>query len=307
MKAVSLFSGCGGTDLGLMRAGIDVVFANDINKWACETYEKNLGLNIVHSDVRKIKYFPKADLLVGCFPCQGFSWARRKKGPDPRNLLYLEFVRALSQVNPDFFVTENVKGLISQNGVEIFQDMMLKFGKKYNVTWKLINAKEYGVPQDRERVFIVGVKKSLKKKFEFPEPTHGLGKRKYVTLRKSIGGMPRPKEGEIYSKGFSWHYLSRNRKRKWGDVSFTIQASGRHAPLHPKGLQPVHVGKDKYMLPPPIERHRRLSYKECAVIQSFPKRFKFYGHLDAKYMQIGNAVPPKISEMIGTAIKGLKK
>ena len=304
MKAVSLFSGCGGTDLGLKNAGIDVIFANDISSWACKTYEENLGA-IVHSDIKKIESFPRADLLVGCFPCQGFSLARRKTGPDPRNLLYLEFERALSQVKPDFFVTENVKGLISQNGIATFQDMLLKFGRRYDVSWKVINAKDYGVPQDRERVFIVGVKKSLKEKFVFPEPTHGPGKKKYVNLRKSIGNMPKPKEDEIYNKNFSLHYLSRNRKRKWDDVSFTIQASGRHAPLHPSGPQPVHVGKDKFILPSPEEKHRRLSYKECAVIQSFPRRFKFYGHLEAKYMQIGNAVPPKISEMIVSAIKEL--
>lgn len=305
MKAVSLFSGCGGTDLGLMKAGIDVVFANDINKWACETYEKNLGLNIVHSDVRKIKTFPKADILAGCFPCQGFSWARRKTGPDPRNLLYLEFARALEQIKPKAFMTENVKGLVSKNGMETFQDMLLKFGRHYDVSWKILNAKNYGVAQDRDRVFIVGTRKSLKKSYSFPEPSHGPGKRKYVTLRKTIGGMRKPKEDEVYSKGFSWHYLSRNRKRKWNEVSFTIQASGRHAPLHPSGPQPVHVGKDKFILPKPLSSHRRLSYKECALIQSFPKNFIFEGYLESKYNQIGNAVAPLVSEAIGKSISEL--
>lgn len=309
MRVVSLFSGCGGTDIGLIKAGYDIIFANDFSKWACKTYEENIG-NIVCGNIENIKTFPKADVLVGCCPCQGFSVARRKDTDDPRNYLYLQFTRALSIVKPKYFVTENVKGLMSVRAKPILNDMLKTFGKRYKLFPNLINAKDYGVPQDRERVFIVGVRKDIKKKFEFPEPTHGLEKKKYVTLRKAIGSMSKPKKEDVYSKDFSWHYLSRNRKRGWDEVSFTIQASGRHAPLHPSGPKPVFVEKDKFMLPLPLEKHRRLSFRECAVIQSFPKRFnskrlEFYGYLEAKYMQIGNAVPPRISEIIGTAIKDL--
>ncbi len=112
MKVVSLFSGCGGTDIGLIKAGHEIVFANDFNKWACKTYEENIG-NIVCCNIEKIKTFPNADVLVGCCPCQGFSVARRKGTDDPRNYLYLQFARALSIIKPRYFITENVKGLLS--------------------------------------------------------------------------------------------------------------------------------------------------------------------------------------------------
>lgn len=298
MRAVSLFSGCGGTDLGLIKAGFDIAFANDINKWACETYKANFGIDPVCGNIRKIKKFPKADLLVGCYPCQGFSLARRKKGNDDRNYLYLEFLRALNQIKPKFFITENVKGLLSAPAQNIFVDMIKKFSRNYRVSWKLINTKYYGVPQDRERVFIVGIRKDLKTKFEFPKFSHGIGKKGFVTLKDALKNMRKPKDDEVYNGSFSSHYLSRNRKRGWDEVSFTIQASGRHAPLHPSSDDMIYVEKDKWKFKKG-GFYRRFSYRECAVIQTFPRRFKFLGPLEAKYMQVGNAVPPKIAEILG--------
>ncbi|NYZ79436.1 DNA (cytosine-5-)-methyltransferase [Candidatus Micrarchaeota archaeon] len=191
MDVVSLFSGCGGTDLGIEQGGYDIVWANDIDAWACASYKENMKLTPVCADIRKVPHFPKADLLVGCYPCQGFSLYGLRRKDDPRNFLYKEYARALGQTQPRYFLAENVKGLLSGYGRDIFKDMVANFKRKgYAVDWRLINAKDYGIPQDRERVFIVGVRKDLAKKYDFPEKTHGPGLKSYVTLRKAIGDLP---------------------------------------------------------------------------------------------------------------------
>jgi DNA (cytosine-5)-methyltransferase 1 len=296
MEVVSLFSGCGGTDLGFMKAGHDIVLSNDIDKWACSSYESNLGVHPVIGDVSKIVKFPRTDILVGCYPCQGFSIYGTRRKDDPRNSLYLQFIRVLRQSKPKFFLTENVKGLLFGYGKVILQDMLQKFrDSNYELYWKLINAKDYGIPQDRERVIIVGKRKDLLKSYEFPEATHGDYLKPYVTLRDTIGDLNKPKEGEVFEGTFSSHYMSRNRKREWDQVSFTIQASGRHAPLHPSGKPMEYVKQNvfKFVKGP----NRRLSYKECAAIQSFPKNWDFDGPLDKKYRQVGNAVPPLLARV----------
>jgi DNA (cytosine-5)-methyltransferase 1 len=306
MEVVSLFSGCGGTDLGFEQAGHQVIWSNDIGLWPTKTYAANFDILSVKEDVTKISNFPKAEVVVGCYPCQGFSQYGNKNPEDERNYLYMQFRRALKKSKPNFFVVENVKGLLFKYSQPIFKEMLKKFSSAgFQVYWKLLNAKNYGVPQDRERVFIVGVRKDLNKEYNFPEATHGPGIKPYVTLKDTIWDLRKPKKEDVYSGGYSSHYLSRNRKRKWEDVSFTIQASGRHAPLHPSGKQPIKVGKDKFILPGGHSQHRRLSFHECAKIQTFPHNFKFEGPLSAKYGQVGNAVPPKLAQVIANSLSGL--
>jgi DNA (cytosine-5)-methyltransferase 1 len=296
MDVVSLFSGCGGADLGFLQAGHNVIWANDIDRWACSSYESNIGVDLVRNDVAKVQSFPSADILVGCYPCQGFSVYGSRRKSDPRNYLYLHFARALRQTKPKFFLAENVKGLLAGYGHQILRDMLIKFkASGYDVSWKLVNAKDYGVPQDRERIFIVGCRRDLARNYDFPSPTHGKGLKPYVTLQDAIGKFTRPNADEICQDSFSSHYMSRNRKRRWDEVSFTIQASGRHAPLHPSGGPMKFVKQDKYRFGKPP--NRRLSYKECARIQTFPKNFAFEGPLNFKYQQIGNAVPPLLSKV----------
>jgi len=297
MEVVSLFSGCGGTDLGFTKGGHDVIWANDISGWACESYEKNMKVSPVCGDVSKVSVFPKAELLVGCYPCQGFSMYGPRRKNDPRNFLYREFARALGIVKPKYFLAENVKGLLAGYGKEVFLNMRKDFAAKGDdVHWRLVYAKDYGIPQDRERVFIVGKRKDLCREYAFPDPMHGVGLRSYMTLRDAIGDLPTPKKGEYWEGNFSSHYMSRNRKRSWDEVSFTIQASGRHAPLHPRGKMPVKVGKDKYVFPK-NSYQRRLSIRECARIQTFPDSFVFKGPMVSQYEQIGNAVPPKLAQI----------
>ena len=138
MKVVSLFSGCGGTDLGFKLAGHEIVFANDFDAIACKTYSKNFPeTKIVCEDIKKVTNFPKADILVGCYPCQGFSLAGKRNPNDDRNMLYLDFARALRQVKPKFFVAENVKGMLTIAKSTIFKNMLKLFRQcgykvKYN-------------------------------------------------------------------------------------------------------------------------------------------------------------------------------
>ena len=295
MEVVSLFSGCGGTDLGFEEAGHQVIWSNEIDIKACKTYKDNLGFNPVCGDIRDQLDFPKAELLVGCYPCQGFSLYGKRNKEDPRNFLYREFSRVLKHVQPKYFVTENVKGLLFGFGLTIYNEMIKEFHHLgYDTYANIVNAKYYGVPQDRERVFIVGVRMDLHRKYKFPEYTHGSGLRKIRVLKDAIGKMPPPNEDEVYSGSYSSHYMSRNRKRNWNEVSYTIQASGRHAPMHPSGSPMIHLDKDKWSFGD--GPNRRLSYKECARIQTFPNNYRFSGTLEEKYRQIGNAVPPLLAK-----------
>jgi len=306
MEVVSLFSGCGGSDLGFEMAGCDIIFANDINSRACETYNENFGIKPVNSDIRTVSKFPEGDILIGCYPCQGFSLFGNRNMNDPRNFLFLEFSRALKHVKPKYFVTENVKGLLFKYGKEMLRRMLIAFSKRgYNTYWQLIDAKSYGAAQDRERVFIVGISKEIRKEYSFPDPIHGGGAKPYKTIKDAIGDLQSPKKGEYWEGTYSYHYMSRNRRRGWNETSFTIQANGRHAPLHPSSPVPIKVGKDKFIFPESRRSPRRMSPRECARIQSFPDKFKFLGTLDNQYEQIGNSVPPTVSKMIAESLLGI--
>lgn len=170
----------------------------------------------------------------------------------------------------------------------------------YEITSKLLNAVDYGVAQLRERVFIVGVRKDLPFKYVFANPTHGTKSKPHVTLRDAIGDLE-DNPGPFFTGDFSPIYLSRNRKKKWSEPSFTIQASGRQAPLHPSGPAMVKKSTAEWILPGDKSKHRRLSVKEIARIQTFPDWYVFSdggskkasenNKLDKVYKQIGNAVP----------------
>lgn len=308
MKVVSLFSGAGGLDLGFVQAGHEIVFANDSDKNACATYEENLHLKPHCRDIRKVDHFPQADILIGCNPCQGFSFIGARNPDDERNYLYEEIVRCLKEVQPKFFVTENVRGLESLYKGKFIKLMLDDFDDAgYDVTWELLNAKDYGVPQDRQRIFMVGVRKDLDVTYHFPERTHGPGKQPYVALMQAIGDLRPPRKSEYWnSNDYSFFYMSRNRRRTWNEVSFTIQASGRHAPLHPSCPPMKKVGKDKWIFTVDPEKYRRLSVRECARIQTFPDSYDFKGNLRSQYRQVGNAVPPREALKIALAFNSLE-
>ena len=333
-KVISLFSGCGGLDYGFKDAGFHIVFSNDNNPKLKETYEKNLKHKLDLKSIVEISSddLPEADGLIGGPPCQSWSLAGAMRGiKDKRGLLFYEYIRILKDKQPMFFVAENVPGIISKTHLPEFEKIIEKFEEiGYNVSYKLLNAKDYGVPQIRKRVIIVGFHKSLKRKFEFPEPTHAKssnGKkslRKWVSLKEAIGALPKALPAieknhanveleipnhEYMNGSFSTIYMSRNRRKDWEDQSYTIQAGGRHAPLHPDSSKMLKVEKDKRVFEGENPYFRRLSVRECARIQTFPDDFIFiYDRIDDGYKMIGNAVPVKLAEVVAKKIiKDLQK
>ena len=192
MKAVSLFSGCGGSDAGVTAAGFDVVMANDILAYARDAYQANHpSTDYVLGNVGKIESFPSAQLLVGCYPCQGFSQGGVRQAARGINQLYLEFARALRMIRPKAFVVENVSGMVRRNFAHLLEDQFRVFAEAgYRVKAEVLNAADYGVPQERKRILIVGIRDDLGVEFQFPTATHGDGcEQPRVTIGDAIGGM----------------------------------------------------------------------------------------------------------------------
>lgn len=296
LKTISLFCGAGGLDMGFERAGFETIWANDFNSDACETHKEWSKAKTVCGDISKIDEteIPDADVVLGGFPCQGFSLSGPRKLDDSRNTLYKQFVRIVKAKQPYMFVAENVKGLLSMDGGKIIEAIISEFSDcGYDVYYKLLNAKNYGVPEDRERVIIVGFKKNLNiENFNFPEP-----KSSFVTLKEALEDVPEPKKEDICSQPYSSRYMSRNRKRGWDDVSYTIPAMAKQVPIWPGSPDMKKLEPDKWKFGD-SEKTRRLSWQEAAAIQTFPSDLNFPGNLISKYKQIGNAVPVKLAETI---------
>ncbi|AZA73767.1 DNA cytosine methyltransferase [Chryseobacterium indoltheticum] len=323
MKVVSFFAGAGGLDLGFEQAGFDVVWANEYDKDIWATYEKNHTHTIL--DKRSIVNIPSdevpdCDGIIGGPPCQSWSEAGSKKGiADKRGQLFYEFMRILADKKPKFFLAENVSGMLlpaHKEALENIKQMFTEIG--YELSFELLNVSDYGVPQDRKRVFFIGYRKDLKRKFVFPKGTTNENK---VTLEMAIGDLKNSalpaKEGnftngikckvlnhEYMIGGFSSIYMSRNRVRSWDEVSFTIQAGGRHAPLHPQAPKMTLVAQDVREFKKGKEKlYRRLSVRECARIQTFPDNFSFeYKSVVAGYKMIGNAVPVEMGKILAEKI-----
>jgi DNA (cytosine-5)-methyltransferase 1 len=311
---VSLFAGAGGMDIGFEKAGFKTVWANEYDKTIAPSYQNYFPSAAF--DGRSICDVPNSDLpgnitgVIGGPPCQSWSEAGARRGiKDPRGELFFEYLRVIKQTNPAFFVAENVHGLIHSRNLESFKNIIKMFEDLgYSVSWKLLKASDYGVAQDRERVFIVGYHNSLNKKFEFPEPL------KYKkTLREAIGDLEKLKIGntrkvknhELMDSGYSPIFLSRNRVRGWDEQSFTILATDRHIPFHPQAPKMVKVeGKELREFAKGHEhKYRRLTVRECARIQSFPDDYEFiYSNIRNAYKMIGNAVPVDLAYSVANKI-----
>lgn len=314
LTAVSLFSGCGGFDWGAAQAGLQIIWANDIEPHAAFAYKSIFpDVPFIIDDVRNIKSFPKADVLIGCYPCTGFSIAARRRWKDrqerdlmktPGNFLYQEFIRALKQVKPSYFFVENVSGMISAKDGWFFEQQLQGFRDLgYIPSVKPLRAQDFGAAQDRKRIFIVGVHQDISRyhPYEFPAAKYGPGtNRPYKTMREAIGFMDPWPEGEFSEEQFHGHYLTRNRKRGWDQTSYTIVASAAHVPLHPSGEPMRYVSKDKWELQG--EYNRRLSWRECQALQCLPLHMEFNGTMADKYKVIGNAVPPVFAEAIISSV-----
>ena len=273
--------------------------------YACKVYRANFpNTQVICGNIQNIKSFPSVDLLAGCYPCQGFSQGGARKSNRKINYLYREFARVLKIVKPKAFVVENVSGMLRKNYTHLLKNQVTFFRLcGYKVAKpKILNACDYGVPQNRKRIFIVGIRSDFNVEYKFPVATHGTGKAQYVTQKDVLSKMPSWPEGEFYDKEFHWYYMSRNRRRDWNEPSATIVASQRHLPLHPISPKLVKVDKDKWVFESEGPA-RRFSYKEAAILQGFPHNFKFPdSSLAKKYEVIGNAVPPPLFKSVVRAI-----
>lgn len=315
LKAVSLFSGCGGFDLGVSQAGVRIVWANDIEPAAAEAYRQILpNVDFYLGDIQSVKSFPSADILIGCYPCTGFSVAarRRWKSSEERdpflasgNFLFLEFVRALESIRPSWFLAENVRGMLTAGNGWFFNEQLKRFQTAgYHIKWKLLTAADYGVPQERRRVFIVGERDDIQSNFQFPEATYGPDKiNPWNTQRDALASLPSWASDEYLAKKFHGHYLTRNRKRSWDSVSYTIVANESHVPLHPSGEPMKYIEKDRWTLQGEI--NRRFSWRECAVLQGLPWNIELTSGLASKYKIIGNAVPPAFGSVLAKSLLAL--
>ncbi|WP_138207452.1 DNA cytosine methyltransferase [Haloimpatiens lingqiaonensis] len=301
-SVVSLFSGAGGLDMGLHNQGFKTIWANDIDVDACETHKAWSGADVVCGDIGKIGFdtVPKSDIIVGGFPCQGFSLAGPRKIDDKRNTLYRYFVKLLGINQPYAFIAENVKGILTLGDGAIIEAIIEDFSERgYDVYPNLVNAADYGVPQDRWRVLMVGFRKDLKvKRFEFPKPFNYK-----MTLQEALRDLPKPGTHDICNASYSSRFMSRNRKRNWHEVSYTIPAMAKQVPIHPESPDMIKLDTDLWKFGDNGVT-RRLSWQECAAIQTFPQGMYFAGNLTSKYKQIGNAVPVKLAEVVASAVHG---
>jgi len=320
LKVSSLFSGCGGLDLGFKKAGFSIDYANEFDKGIWNTFQFNFPET--HLDTRSIvdisnKDLPNSDGLVGGPPCQSWSEAGSRRGiDDSRGKLFFEYMRILESTKPLFFLAENVSGILFPNNFPTFVKILNNFASLgYNVSYGLLRSSDFGVPQDRDRVIIVGYQSHTDKFFEPPAPhqnkitlkdaIYDLRKSAVPALEKNYTN-PKTKieNHEFMVGGFSSIYMSRNRVRSWDESSFTIQAGGRHAPLHPQAPKMVKVEKDVQIFSPGYEElYRRLTVRECARIQTFPDEFKFkYKYVADGYKMVGNAVPVNFAYEIANKI-----
>lgn len=295
MNVVSLFSGAGGLDLGFIKAGHKIIWANDIYSDAVATYRRNIGNHIVEKDIKEVLSadIPDSDIVIGGFPCQGFSVANVKRdSKDERNSLYKELLRVIRDKQPKFFLAENVKGILSLNKGKTFETILNDFSSlNYTVQYKVLNSADYGVPQVRERVIIVGVRNDIDFTFHYPEPTNSKdnsnNKPKWVTVVDAIGNLPDPDEpNSLFNHIYSKYKLNFN-----GYIG--------HRPIDPNKPAPTVTArgdsKGGVVILPHPNGQRRMTCRELAVIQSFPIDFEFMGKSSSIYRQIGNAVPVQMA------------
>lgn len=321
MKIVSLFSGAGGLDLGFEKSGFDIIYANEYDKTIWETYQRNHPKT--HLDKRSIidiksSEIPECDGIIGGPPCQSWSEAGARRGiNDHRGQLFFEYIRILKDKQPKFFLAENVSGILHAKHSNALKNIIHEFSEAgYSVSVKLLNAKDFLVPQDRKRVIIVGYHKTkVGMKFQFPQKFDEIVTLKDVLWDIKEFAVPASDKNKHNSEvripnheymvgGFSTIYMSRNRVRRWDEQSFTIQAGGRHAPIHPQAKKMIKIGKDLMKFDESSEYpYRRLSVRECARIQTFPDTFLFYyNQVSHGYKMVGNAVPVKLAEILANCI-----
>ena len=325
MKILSLFSGCGGLDLGFEKAGFDIPIANEFDKNIWKTFEVNHPqTKLLKEDIRKIdaKTLPKdIDGIIGGPPCQSWSEAGSLKGiEDDRGKLFFEYIRILKSVQPKFFLAENVSGMLADRHSEAVKNIIKMFEEcGYDVSLTLVNAKDYGVAEERKRVFYIGFRNDLDIDFVFPEGSTKDDEKK-LTLRDVIWDLQETavpaatknkhnpdaiNNNEYFTGAYSPIFMSRNRVKAWDEQAFTVQASGRQCQLHPQAPKMIRYGlNDCRFVEGKENLYRRMTIREVARVQGFPDDFKFlYADTNNAYKMIGNAVPVNLAFEIATAIK----
>lgn len=329
MNIISLFSGCGGLDLGFEKAGFDIPVANEIDKTIWATFKANHPKTyLIEKDIRQVSkeeieqhIIGNVDGIIGGPPCQSWSEAGSLKGiNDARGQLFFDYIRILKDFQPKFFLAENVSGMLANRHSEAVKNILNMFDDAgYDVSFTLVNAKDYGVAEERKRVFYIGFRKDLKIDFGFPRGSTKEDKNK-ITLKDIIWDLQdtavpageknhhNPKainNNEYYTGAYSPIFMSRNRVKAWNEQAFTVQASGRQCQLHPQAPKMVKVGKNDCRFVEGKENlYRRMTIREVARIQGFPDEFKFiYKDTNTAYKMIGNAVPVNLSYEIAVAIR----
>jgi DNA (cytosine-5)-methyltransferase 1 len=319
-KVVSLFSGCGGLDLGFRRAGFEIIWANEFDNDIWDTYKKNHpATNLDIRDIRDVPIsdIPNCDGIIGGPPCQSWSEGGKMLGlADERGQRFYDYINILKAKKPLFFLVENVSGMLMDKHKLAFEQFKKLFEEAgYVLSFKVLNAAYFCVPQDRKRIFFVGFRKDIEKKFIFPLPYN----KQKICLKRAIGDIVEQpnfylndevvdnnqrSNHDCYTGKFDIKYMSRNRVRSWDEVSFTIQALAKNAPIHPQAPKMIYENQNKRIFVPGKEYlYRRLSVRECARIQTFPDHFGFiYENIKAGYKMVGNAVPVRLAYAIALEI-----
>lgn len=329
MKVISLFSGCGGLDLGFEQAGFEVPVANEFDSTIYETFKVNHpNTHLVEGDIRKVTREDIApyisgdvDGIIGGPPCQSWSEAGALRGiEDDRGQLFFDYIRILNEFKPKFFLAENVSGMLANRHNKAVKNIFKLFEDAgYQVSMTLVNAKDYGVAEERKRVFYIGFRKDLNINFTFPRGST-VDDHKKLTLRDIIWDLQytavpageknrhNPEainNNEYFTGAFSPIFMSRNRVKSWDEQAYTVQASGRQCQLHPQAPKMVKVDKNLYQFVEGKEHlYRRMTIREVARVQGFPDDFKYiYTNTNNAYKMIGNAVPVNLAYEIAVAIK----
>lgn len=326
MNLISLFSGAGGLDLGFHRAGFTTIIANEYDKKICPTYRANFpNVRLIEGDIRNVTCIDLAinepiHGIIGGPPCQSWSEAGSLRGiDDARGQLFYEYIRILREVRPLFFVAENVSGMMAQRHSNAVQGFMRLFDESgYYVSIKMLNANDYDVAEDRDRVFYIGFRKDLNiTDYQYPvKQSHKPTLKECIwDLKESaIPALNKNKTNgdkcivpnhEYFTGSFSTIFMSRNRVRGWDEPGFTVQASGRQCQLHPQAPKMIKLEANKQIFVPGQEHlYRRMTVREVARVQSFPDNFQFlYDDVDYGYKMIGNAVPVNLAYHVAMSIK----
>ena len=322
---ISLFSGCGGLDLGFERAGFYIPVANEFDTSIWQTFRLNHPkTELITQDVRtlSVDFFPDdVDGIIGGPPCQSWSEAGAQRGiQDSRGKLFFDYIRILSAKQPKFFLAENVSGMLANRhseSVKFITELFKRCG--YNLFVNLVNAKNYGVAQERKRVFYIGFRQDLGINFKFPRGSTEADSKK-LTLRDviwdlqfsavpaatgNVHNIQSENNNEFFTGTFSTIFMSRNRVKSWDEQAFTVQASGRHCQLHPQAPKMVFFSQnDRRFVKGKEHLYRRMTVREIARVQGFSDDFKFvYYNVNDAYKMIGNAVPVPLAYEIAVAIK----